>query len=227
MKFVSLLKNSFVNYPNQIAAVVFTAGCNFRCWYCHNANLISYQPNLETVSEEEVLNFLKKRKGLLDGLVVTGGEPTLHPDLEAFLGKVKTLGFLVKLDTNGSNPAVLQNLLSKKLLDFVAIDIKTSLAHYEALIGTKINTNNIKKSVKLLLHSNISYEFRTTFSPDVTLQDIESIGKLIKGAKQYAIQKYNPQPNAKILGVHSLSDFQSALTIAKKYVKNSILRSLD
>lgn len=227
MKFAGFIKNSFVDYPEEISAVVFTLGCNFDCWYCHNRKLIGFDKKLEIYDEEQILNFLKDRIGLIDGLVITGGEPTLHLQIKDFIKKVKVLGFKVKLDTNGTNPKFLKELLDEKLLDFVAMDIKTSLAKYEELVNKKVDLQALKKSVNLLINSNINYEFRTTFSPDVTVEDVEQISKTIKGAKSYAIQRYNPQQNKKIEGTHSLEDFINALKIAKKNVPNSFLRSLD
>lgn len=224
MKFAGLVKNSFVDFPNNISAVVFTFGCNFNCWYCHNRRIIEGE-KIEIYSEDDILNFLDKRKGQLDGLVISGGEPTLCNDLESFIKKVKEKGFLVKLDTNGSNPEVLEKLISKNLLDFVAMDVKTSLEKYEEITQGKVDIEKIKKSIELLKNSKINYEFRTTFAPDVSLSDIEEISKLISNAKAFAIQKYNP-PNESVITIpHSYEDFEKALEIAKKYVINSFLRS--
>lgn len=227
MKFAGFIKNSFVDYPNEIAAVVFTLGCNFNCWYCHNRELIDKNnKNINLIDEKEVLDFLKSRKNFLDGLVISGGEPTIYNDLKEFISKVKSLGLKVKLDTNGTNPKILQELINEKLIDFVAMDIKTSLCKYEDIIETKCNIENIKKSINILMKSDIDYEFRTTFAPDVSLEDIEEIAKTIKGAKSYAIQKFNPL-NEKIVKIpHSLNDFKLANEKAKNYV-NSFLRSVD
>lgn len=224
MKFAGLVKNSFVDFPNNISAVVFTFGCNFNCWYCHNRRIIEGE-KIEAYNEEDILNFLDKRKGQLDGLVISGGEPTINEDLENFIKKVKEKGFLVKLDTNGSNPNVLEKLLSENLLDFVAMDVKTSLEKYGEITQGNVNIKNIEKSIEVLKKSKIDYEFRTTFAPDVSLSDIEKISKLISNAKAFAIQKYNP-PNENVITIpHSFEDFEKALEIAKKYVKNSFLRS--
>ena len=225
MKFAGFIKNSFVDYPGQICAVAFTFGCNFNCWYCHNRQIIEGERN-EPISEEHVLNFLEKRKGFIDGLVISGGEPTLCLNLENFIKKVKNLGFKVKLDTNGTNPQILNSLLSQNLLDFVAMDIKTSFEKYESLVGKKINIENIKKSINILMNSKIDYEFRTTFSPDVLVSDIEAIAKNIKNAKAYAIQKYNA-PNKNVVKIpHVKEDFEKALQVAKKHISNSFLRSV-
>ncbi len=226
MRFAGFIKNSFVDYPENIAAVVFTFGCNFNCWYCHNHQLIEGDAK-ETISEDEVLKFLQSRQGMLDSLVISGGEPTLHADIKPFIEKVKALGYKVKLDTNGTNPKFLQQLLSEKLIDFVAMDIKTDLKKYKEIIERDFDIEDIKKSINIIMNSGIDYEFRTTFSPDITVQDIEEIAKTIAGAKSYAIQKYNPVDDKIIKIPHSKNTFLEAKNIAQKYVKNCFLRSID
>lgn len=227
MKFAGFIKNSFVDYPNEIAAVVFTSGCNFNCWYCHNKNLINKKyDESKMIDENLVLDFLNNRKGFLDGLVISGGEPTLQPDLKDFIVKVKSLGYKIKLDTNGTNPEILKQLIDQKLIDFVAMDIKTTLEKYKEIVGKRTKIEDIKKSINILMNSEIHYEFRTTFAPDLSISDIENIAKMIAGAKAYAIQKYNPQEEKTTKMPHSVSDFRLANETAKKYV-NSFLRSLD
>lgn len=227
MKFAGLIKTSFVDYPRQIAAVVFTLGCNFDCWYCHNRQLISEgDKKIELIDEKEILDFLRSRVGQLDGVVVSGGEPTLQKDLKQFIIKVKNLGFMVKLDTNGTNPKLLQELIDENLLDFVAMDIKTSFDKYESLIMKRCDIDNIKKSINILMSSQIDYEFRTTFSPDVETEDIEEIAKHIAGAKSYVIQKYIPDEKYIIKGSHSMSEFEESKQRAEKYV-NSSFRSVN
>ena len=226
MKFAGLIKNSFVDYPNEIAAVAFTLGCNFNCWYCHNKQLIQMNnKEIELIDEKEVLDFLESRKGFLDGVVISGGEPTLHKDLKQFILKVKNLGFKVKLDTNGTNPKLLKELIDEKLINFVAMDIKQSLSKYKNLVGDNCSVENIQKSINIILNSDIDYEFRTTFSPDISVDDIVEIAKMIKGARVYAIQKYNP-PKEKIIKIpHSTEDFKIAQEKANNYVK-TFLRSI-
>lgn len=192
-----LQKISLIDYPGKIACTVFTVGCNFRCPWCYARELvlpeeIKKQPILE---EEDFFNFLKERKGLLDGVVICGGEPTLHPDLPQFCEKIKNLGFLVKLDTNGSNPKVVRNLIDKNLIDFVAMDIKApSKEKYERNAGVKIDFEKIKESVNLLKQGRIDYEFRTTVVPTLhTREDIIEIAKWISGAKHYSLQKFDPK----------------------------------
>jgi pyruvate formate lyase activating enzyme len=184
LKFAGFIKSSFVDYPNEISAVVFTSGCNFNCWYCHNQGLINGKiEESEMIDEKEILDFLNKRKGLLDGLVISGGEPTLHSDLKDFIRKVKKLGFKVKLDTNGTNPKLLQDLIDKRLIDFVAMDIKTTLEKYNDVIGKFSRIEDVKTSISILMNSNIDYEFRTTFAPGISVEDIENIAKMIAGAR--------------------------------------------
>lgn len=222
-----MIKNSFVDYPGEIATVVFTCGCNFDCWYCHNRSLIKQnQKKIEIIEENEVLDFLNKRRKMIDAVVTSGGEPTLQKELKSFLIKIKKMNFKTKLDTNGSNPNILKELLDEKLLDYVAMDIKTSFEKYSNLVQKKVNSEDLQKSIEILMNSNIDYEFRTTFSPDVTLDDIRSIVQIIKGAKAYALQKYNPQTKTS-LQPYNISVFNEALEIAKQYVPNSFLRSFD
>jgi pyruvate formate lyase activating enzyme len=191
MIFGGFQKTTLVDYPGKIAATVFTLGCNFRCPYCHNLELvlpelIERQPK---ISEEEVLNFLKERKGLLEGLCITGGEPTLHYDLISFLEKVKSLGYLVKLDSNGSRPEILKELFEKKLIDYLAMDVKTSLEKYHLVTLNQIPVEDILTSIKLIKDSGIDYEFRTTVAPEiVTKEDILKIVDLIKPARAYYLQ---------------------------------------
>lgn len=225
MKFAGLIKSSFVDYPKNICAVVFTFGCNLNCWFCHNRQIIEGE-EIENFDESEILDFLKTRVGILDAVVVSGGEPTLCQGLEDFIRRVKAMGFKVKLDTNGTNPGVLENLLKQNLLDYVAMDVKTSLEKYEKLTQCKVDVEKIKQSIEILMSSKIDYEFRTTFAPDVLKEDIEKIAKLICGAKNFAIQKYNPQSNCSLKIPHSTQDFQQALEVAKSYVSNTFLRSM-
>jgi pyruvate formate lyase activating enzyme len=199
MIFGGLQELTLIDYPGKIAATVFTIGCNFRCYYCHNPELVLPEKikNTKTLSEEEILNFLKGRKGLLQGLCITGGEPTLENDLLDFIKQVKALNFLVKLDTNGSNPEVLKKLLENKLLDYIAMDIKAPLAKYAIVAGVEIDLNRIQESIKLVRQSGLEYEFRTTIAPGLTAQDILDIVPLIEGADNYYLQVL--QDNGKCL----------------------------
>lgn len=193
MIFGGLQELTLIDYPGKIAATVFTIGCNFRCYYCHNPELVLPEKikNTKTLSEEEILNFLKGRKGLLQGLCITGGEPTLDNGLLDFIKQVKALNFLVKLDTNGSNPEVLKGLLENKLLDYVAMDIKAPLAKYAIVAGVEIDLDHIQESIQLIRQSGLEYEFRTTIAPGLTVQDILDIVPLIEGADNYYLQVFH------------------------------------
>lgn len=188
-----LHKVSLINYPGKISAVVFTQGCVFRCPYCHNPELVNPKLFVKPIPEDEVLNFLEKRKGKLDAVVITGGEPTIQKDLPEFIKKIKAMGFLVKLDTNGVNPEMLAGLLSEKLLDYVAMDLKAPLEKYEKIVKAKAALADIERSIKLIMSSAVDYEFRTTVVKDfLSKKDILKIGEMIKGAKRYVLQKFVP-----------------------------------
>ena len=193
MQFGGLQKTTLVDYPGRVAATVFTLGCNFRCPYCHNLelvlpDLIEKQPKF---SEEEILSFLRQRQGLLTGLCITGGEPTIHSDLEDFIKKVKELGYKVKLDSNGSRPEVLRKLIENQLIDYVAMDIKAPLEKYHLFTNGQDFRQQISDSINLLKEGKVDYEFRTTLAPDIlTEEDIFKIVELIKGAPKYFLQRF-------------------------------------
>ncbi len=199
VKIGGVQKFSLLDYPDKISAIIFTSGCNFRCGYCHNPELFS--SNSEW-NEEKVLEFLRTRQGKLDGVVITGGEPTIHKGLPEFIKKIKALDFLVKLDTNGTNPQMLKNLVQSNLIDYVAMDIKAPLSKYKMITG--VEPIGVDESIKFLLKGKIPYEFRTTaLSSQLLIKDFEEIGKLISGADKYFIQKFVP---SKILDDNLLAD---------------------
>ena len=182
-------KTSLLDFPDKISAIVFTQGCNFKCGYCHNPQLLKSENGIYDV--DAFFDFLKKRQGKLDGVVVTGGEATLQKDLKTFIKKVKELGFLVKLDTNGTNPKLLKELIEEKLLDYIAMDIKAPLEKYPLVTNTNIDTSKIQESINIIMSSNVDYEFRTTVLPSqISIEDFNSIGKLIQNAKRYYLQKF-------------------------------------
>ncbi len=186
-------KFSLIDYSGKICAVIFTQGCNFRCPYCHNPELVNSEFFPEPVPEEEIFSFLKKRKGKLDGLVVTGGEPTLQKDMIEFLKKVKEMGYSTKLDSNGSNPDVLEELIDSGLVDYFAMDVKAPLEKYREVTNSDVDSDKIGDSIDLIKNSGLNYEFRTTVvRPQLSSKDIIGIGKLIKGAKLYILQKFVP-----------------------------------
>jgi pyruvate formate lyase activating enzyme len=193
MKIGGLQKISLIDYPGLICAIVFLQGCNFRCPYCHNPELVApglFQP---CIKENEILEFLATRRGKLDAVTITGGEPTLHSDLPTFIKKIREMGFAVKLDTNGSQPQVIQTFLDENLLNFIAMDVKGPLEKYEAIAGVPVAAKKIKESIRIILKAAIPHEFRTTIvQSQLTPADIFKTAKLISGAERYALQKFVP-----------------------------------
>ncbi len=188
-----LQKSSLIDFPNKISAVIFTQGCNFRCPYCHNPELVNGKRGTGNGSSDHVLEFLKRRKGKLDGVVITGGEPTLHENLPELIEQIKDLGFAVKLDTNGTNPEMLERLIDEKLIDYVAMDIKAPIDKYSEVVCVNVDTDKILKSIEILKNSNIKYEFRTTVvKQQLSRADFEKIGALIKDAPKYYLQRFLP-----------------------------------
>ena len=215
-----LQKTSLLDFPEKIAAIVFTMGCNFRCGYCHNPELINGEAKIE-----EVFEFLKTRQGKLDGVVITGGEPCLQKDLPEFIKQVKELGFAVKLDTNGSFPEMLEKVLPD--LDYVAMDIKAPLGKYSQIVNVDVDTSTILKSIEVLKNGGVDYEFRTTVvKSQLSFEDFEKIGQLIQGAPRYYLQRFEA---SKILDkslenekTYSTEEFECIIDILKSYVKAEV-----
>ena len=227
MHIAGLQKTSLIDYPEKIACIVFTQGCNFRCGYCHNPELFEKREPL--ISTEAFFEFLKTRQNKLDGVVITGGEPTLQKDLIDFIFKIKDLGFLVKVDSNGTNPEILEKLLKDNIIDYVAMDIKAPLEKYSDIVNVNINSDNIEKSIALLLENRVDYEFRTTvIKSQLTYDDFEKTGKLINGAKKYYLQKFIPSKilDEKLMNEQSYSneEFEQIKTILKKYIEKVEIR---
>lgn len=250
-----LQKTTLLDYPGHVAATIFLGGCNFKCVFCHNMDIVltngageadevptnSNSVNISPYSENEVLSFLSKRAGILDGICITGGEPTLYKELPDFIRKVKALNLLVKLDTNGTNPEMIKYLLDNNLIDYIAMDIKSSLEKYDEICGfiageidttpkssICINKDALKESVHLILKSNISYEFRTTVVKEYhDAKTMIEIGKLINGADNYFLQPFVDSDSVPNHNLHSwdfdtLNTFVEAL---RPYVKNVSIRS--
>ena len=185
-------KLTLLDYPENVACIIWTRGCNFRCPFCQNSELIRMTKDEGNIKEEDVLSYLEKRKGILDGIVISGGEPTMQKGLYEFIKKVKTIGLNVKLDTNGFNPKILKKLIDDNLLDYVAVDIKNDLDHYDKICGlNKITLDNLLETIKILENSHILYEFRTTVMKNYhNEQRIENILSLIGKNANYYLQNF-------------------------------------
>ena len=182
-------KLTLLDYPGYIACVIFTLGCNWKCPFCQNSALVIKPSKKDLISEDEIINYMIERKGKIDGICISGGEPTIQPDLKPFIKRIKDLGFLVKLDTNGTNPDVLSDLLKDNLLDYIAMDIKNIKDKYESTVDTHINYDNILKSINIIKNSNIDHEFRTTVVNEYhTKDDLVNIAKLVSPSNYYLQQ---------------------------------------
>lgn len=191
VKFGGFQKTSLVDYPDEICTILFTIGCNFRCPYCHNKELVEPELFPNEIPEDYLLGFLKERKKYIDAVTITGGEPTIHKDLPEFIKKVKALGFKVKVDTNGTNPEMIKYLIENKLVDFIAMDYKAPIKKYQEVVRAKFDIKKIEKTKELIMKSGIDYEFRVTVVPTLlTIEDIIQIGEELKGAKQVWIQQF-------------------------------------
>jgi pyruvate formate lyase activating enzyme len=233
MRIAGLDKTSVVDFPGKIAAVIFTPGCNFDCWYCHNRHLLAPGEQPIRHDPEDVLDFLAMRVGLLDGVVISGGEATLQSDLDDFLAAVRALGFQTKLDTNGTRPWIVRDLLERGLLDYVAMDIKAPFSGYDDITMTNVDHKAVSETIDLLMDSGIEYEFRTTFAPPLTVADIAHIAMRIRGARQYAIQQYRtPGHGVDLFGIvpapepRSPREVFEAAEIARRFVSNTLVRGL-
>ncbi|MBM3250665.1 MAG: anaerobic ribonucleoside-triphosphate reductase activating protein [Candidatus Nealsonbacteria bacterium] len=191
-----LQKFTFIDYPGKLACVVFLAGCNFRCPFCYNREIVLAQEIKKhpLISEREIFKFLKERKNLLEGVVITGGEPCLNKGLLGFIKKAKKLGYLVKIDTNGSFPEMLRYLIAQRLVDYVAMDIKASKEKYKEITGGRADLRHIERSVSLLKENRVDYEFRSTVAPTLLdKKDVLEIARWISGAKRYYLQNFRPE----------------------------------
>ncbi len=192
-------KNSLIDFPQTIACIVFTQGCNFFCPYCHNPDLVASPKKAGNLLDEtEILKFLEKRVGFIEGVVITGGEPTLQKDLISFCTRIRNMGYKIKLDTNGTNPDIVQQLLDNTLVDFISMDLKTSLENYSLVVSKTFDTQNIINSAQLIMKNAPAYEFRTTCSrPFISKKIMANLGEIIHGARQYVLQKCSQ--NVKVL----------------------------
>lgn len=230
MKINGFQKLTLLDFPEKTACTIFTAGCNFRCPFCHNASLVTHIDDECIFSEQEILSFLEKRKGLLDGVCITGGEPLMQKDIAEFIAKIKALGYAVKLDTNGSFPAKLKELVEKGLLDYVAMDIKGSMENYANCIGfSEFDTIDVQKTIDFLLTDVVDYEFRTTVVSELHDEaDIEKLALRIKGAKRYFLQQF--VDSGDLIGQNMTAveeqTIKKMLDVALKYILSAKIRGI-
>ncbi len=231
MKIFGLEKMSLVDYDGKVCATLFTGSCNFKCGFCHNSALVLDYSTLPYYSEEEIFSYLKKRKGILDGVCISGGEPTLCPDLPFFIEKIKKLGYSIKLDTNGTNPEVVKTLFKNGLCDYFAMDIKNNRKDYANVIGfDKFDTAKVEKTVDFFLSGNADYEFRTTLiNEHHKLSNIEKISEWICGANKYFLQKFKLSDTC-IQKDLSAVDLKTALVfrdVLRKNIPNTNFRGYE
>ncbi|MBQ8952794.1 MAG: anaerobic ribonucleoside-triphosphate reductase activating protein [Clostridia bacterium] len=230
MKIHGLQKMTLLDFPGRVACTVFLGGCDFRCPFCHNFELVdgSAEPVMD---EEEFFSFLEKRRGLLDGVAVTGGEPCLRPDLPDFLRRIKNMGYAVKLDTNGTHPALLRAILEEGLADYVAMDIKNSPEKYARTVGLKtVDIGLIRESARLLMESGTDYELRTTVVDELhEAADFEAIGAWIAGARHYFLQVFTDRESVPYGNLHapSAEKMREYAGIVRRFVPGAQLRGMD
>ena len=222
MQIAGFVKNSFLDYPGHIAAVAFVPGCNMDCWYCHNRALWK-EKNL--VEPTYVLDYLQKRRRFLDGVVISGGEPTLQHDLADFIRRIRDMGYLVKLDTNGLRPDIVASLLSD--VNYVAMDLKAPPGELHRVVSFELDDTPIWQTAALLMASGVDYEFRTTFMPFLSTDDIADIARRVKGAKRYLIQQYRRTDSIAIQpDPHSADTIKKAAEAAREFIPNTSVRGI-
>lgn len=231
MNIQGLQKLTLLDYPGKVACTIFFAGCNFRCPFCHNASLVTHIDPEENIPREEVLAFLRKRAGILDGVCITGGEPLLAPDLEAFIREIKALGYEVKLDTNGSNAEKLKHLVKAGIIDYVAMDIKNSPEKYGMTIGIEgYEMSNVMQSAAFLMEGHVPYEFRTTVVREFhKREDFEAIGQWLEGADRYYLQSFVDSGDLIQPGLRGYTKeiMEQALEIVRQYIPAADLRGME
>jgi pyruvate formate lyase activating enzyme len=234
MRIAGLEPTSFVDFPGKMAAVLFTPGCNLDCWYCHNRQLLAPGESDTTHDPDDVLALLAERADFLDAVTITGGCPTLQKDLAEYCARIKDLGLLVKVDTNGTRPWVIRDLIERQLVDFVAMDIKAPFQKYEAICKTPVDIDAVNETINLLMANPIAYEFRTTFAPELTTADILRIGRRIHGADRYVLQQYrNPGRGMDMFGLvepptpHPADYLRKTAALVRVFVRHVIIRGLD
>ena len=230
LKIFGMQKLTLLDYPGKMACTIFTGGCNFRCPFCHNGDLVFLPENMAEMSVEDILSFLKRRVSILEGVCISGGEPLLQAQLTPFLRKVKELGYQIKLDTNGTNPEKLKELVEEGLIDYVAMDIKNDPSHYAETAGIhSIDMTRIEKSVQYLLQGNIPYEFRTTIVKEYhTKENMEAIGQWLKGARAYYLQNFEDGECVIKKGLHACEkeELEAFAQSVKAYIPNTAIRGI-
>ena len=222
-----LQKLTLLDYPGRLAVTVFLGGCNFRCPFCHNASLV-VRDGGERITEEELFAFLESRRGKLSGVCITGGEPTLYPTLPTFIKRIRALGYAVKLDTNGTNPDMLESLVCDGLVDYVAMDVKSSLDRYAAVAGVPdLDTAPIERSIDFLLEGRVEYEFRTTVVRELhSAADLEALARRIKGARAYFFQPFKDSGDLIEDGFSSYSEAEISelISLIRTYIPSAQIR---
>lgn len=229
MKIHGLNKTTLLDYPGHVAATVFTGGCNFCCSFCHNKNLVLNPESQPILAEEDIFDFFRKREGIITGVCITGGEPTLQPDLKMFLTEVREIGLKIKLDTNGYQPEILKEIIADGLVDYVAMDIKSCKAGYGEAAGREIDIARIEESVSCLMEEKVEYEFRTTIVKELhTVEGMKEIGRWIRGCRAYYLQSYEENENVICKGFHACTkeELETMKNIVKNYVKHVEIRGV-
>ncbi len=231
MKLFGLQKLSLLDFPGKMACTVFTGGCNLRCPFCHNASLVTGLSSVEPIDEEEVFALLEKRRGILEGVAITGGEPLMQPEIESFIRRVRAQGYAVKLDTNGCYPDRLARILAEKLVDYVAMDIKNAPGSYDKTVGIEgFDLAPVQKSAELLMNGGVDYEFRTTVVRELhSAADFEAIGQWLRGARRLYLQSFKDSGDLIGSGLSACTpqELESFRAILLPYIPNTFLRGVD
>ncbi|MGM0482363.1 MAG: anaerobic ribonucleoside-triphosphate reductase activating protein [Patescibacteria group bacterium] len=222
-------KFSLIDYPDKISAVIFTRGCNFRCKYCHNPELVVPEKFTQDIPLSEIYSFLESRQNKIEAVVITGGEPTEHSDIDKLMTEIKDMGFLTKLDTNGTRPLVIDDLFKKGVVDYIAMDIKAPFQKYSGITCCSVEIENIKKSIELIINSGMEYEFRTTVIKDlINEKDLQDMAKEIKGACKYYLQRFMPSetidPEVSELSHYEEEELHKIANELKGYVEECDVR---
>jgi pyruvate formate lyase activating enzyme len=230
MKIGGFQKISLLDYPNRISAIIWTMGCNLRCPFCYNKDLVFEKLNI--IDEKEIIDYLEVRKDKLEAISISGGEPLLYDEIDTFIKKIKKLGYLVKIDTNGTYPDKLKNLIDKNLVDYVSMDVKAPKNKYNNLCGIKIDFSNIEKSIEIIKRISPDYEFKTTFVPDLLVkEDIINIAKMLKGSKLFYLQQLKNDSSMLSKKMNEVKPYSTdylneTLNDIKPYFKNCYLRGV-